>query len=151
MKKCSILLALSAVVTLTAAETSLLLAGTPDSLATSAKTEVQTKLLDPLQKRDSTRSRFSRASPPPMSRRIRILDSSAKTDAKGHSFVAFAIDESYGMPSNEESAWTKNTITGCVYPDTGDVLVKRGEAYFDPSMLVGAKTAAAPAEVCQAK
>jgi hypothetical protein len=137
MKKWSIMLAFFAVVALTAAETSDLLAKTTDSV-TSATAVLQAKLLEPLQEKDETRSRFSRAVSPPRARRIRILDNSAQLDAKGHAFVQFAIDESRGIgvdKEDAEAAWLKDALTGCVYPETGDVMVRRGEVYYASSVL----------------
>ena len=90
---------------------------------------------------------------PPSARRIRILDNSAQVDAKGHPFILFAIDESRGFAAEKDVAdanWFKDTITGCVYPETGEVLVKRGEVYYPAAMLWGAPTPTAPTNVCQA-
>ena len=153
MKKWSITLASFAVIALTVAETPRLLANTSDGLVTSAKEVLQTKLLEPLQKKDEKRSRFSRAVLPPRARRIRILDNSAQNDAKGHPFVQYAIDESRTITADKEgaeAAWLKDTITGCVYPETGDVMVKRGEVYYASSVLLGVQTPIAPADVCRA-
>lgn len=153
MKKYSILLAFFAVVALTVAETSPLLANTPGSLVASANEVIETKLLEPLQKKEAKRSRFSRAASPPHARRIRILDNKAQIDAKGHPFVQFSIDESRFRGVDKEAAeaaWLKDIITGCVYPGTGDVLVKRGEVFYASSMLLGATTPMAPSDVCRA-
>jgi len=154
MKKWSIMLAFFAVIALTVAETPRLLAKATDSLVTSANGVLQAKLLEPLQKKDETRSRFSRAVLPPRARRIRIIDNSAQIDAKGHPFVPYAIDESRTTAVDKEgteAAWLKDTITGCVYPETGDVMVKRGEVYYASSVLLGAPTPIAAADVCRAR
>jgi len=155
MKKWSIMLACFAAIALTVVEASRpLSAATTDSLVASAKEVVQTKLLEPLQKKEASRSRFSRAVSPPRARRIRIIDKPVQVDAKGHSFVPFAIDESRSFAvakEGDEAAWLKDTITGCVYPETGDVIVRRGEVYYAASVLLGVQTSMAPAEVCRAK
>jgi len=148
MKKCLILLALSVIVSLTLAEASHpLWAKTSDSLAASAKALLQAKLLDPLQKKEESRSRFSRAVSPPRARRIRILENALQADAKGHPFVPFAVDESrsYVLNTDKDDAnWFKDIITGCIYPETGEVMVRRGEVYYPSSMLLGASAPMAP-------
>jgi len=153
MKKRSVLLACFVVAAQTFLETSPSLWAKATDVA-AAKEVVQTKLVDPLQKKEGSRSRFSRAAMPPAARRVRILDNSALTDAKGRTFVPFSIDESRGFVVNidkPEDNWIKDTITGCVYQDTGDVLVKRGEVYYASSVLWGAQTPVAPAESCHGK
>jgi hypothetical protein len=153
MNKSSILLALFFVVAQTFAETSPpLSAKTSDSLATSAKAVLEAKLLEPLQKKEASRSHFSRAALPPQTRRIRILNNAPQTDAKGHSFVPFAIDQSHAYGGDKEipeANWFKDVITGCVYPDTGDVMVRRGEAYYPSSILLGSAAPLASGDVCQ--
>jgi len=152
MKKWSIMLACFAAAALTVAETSPLLAKIPESLVASAKETVQLKLLDPLLKKDASRSRFSRAVSPPLARRIRVLDNTAQIDAQGHPFLQFSIDESRSSiveKQEDEAAWRKDIITGCVYPEAGDVLVKRGDVYYASSMLLGVQTPTAPAGVCR--
>ncbi|MFO1520077.1 MAG: hypothetical protein U1F57_10505 [bacterium] len=150
MNKRFISLALFAVVAFTSAEIS----HSPMARASdaSAKSVIQAKLLEPLQKKEADRSRFSRAVLPPRTRRIRILESDPQADAKGRSFVPFAIDENRGYGGSQEVAensWLKDTITGCVYPETGEVWVKRGEVYYASSMLLGHQTPTAPAGVCR--
>jgi hypothetical protein len=125
-----------------------------DRLVTSAQSVLQMKLLEPLQKREANRSRFSRAVSPPQARRIRILDDSPQTDREGRSFLAFAVDETRSLGIEEEkdgadTNWFKNAITGCVYPETGVVMVKRGEIYYASSVLLGRPTPTAPADVCR--
>ncbi|HEX5036074.1 MAG TPA: DUF2306 domain-containing protein [bacterium] len=126
-------------------------AGTP---ATAAQSVVQTKLLEPLQKKEANRSRFSRAAQPPQARRLRILDDAPQIDGAGRSFLAFAVDESrsFGVGEDQDVAeadWFKNAITGCVYPETGNVLVKLGEVYYASSVLLGRSAPTAPADVCR--
>jgi hypothetical protein len=125
-------------------------------LAALAESVLQTKLLEPLQKKEADRSRFSRAAQPPHARRIRILDDAPRADRTGRSYLAFAVDESraFGIiedKDNAESNWFQNAITGCVYPETGDVLVKRGEVYFASSVLLGRSVPTAPADVCRSR
>ena len=120
-----------------------------------AKAMILTKLLEPLEKKEANRSRFSRAAMPPQARRIRILDEAPRTDAQGRSFVAFAIDETrFGAPAGEEipeSSWFKDAIKGCVYPQIGEVLIQRGETYYASAMLLGEAPPTAPAEVCRSR
>ena len=117
-----------------------------------AQALVQAKLLEPLEKKDADRSRFSRAPLPPQTRRIRILEKAPQSDAKGRSFIPFAIDESHYLGSNAEipeESWLKNAITGCVYLGSGDVMVQRGEVYYASSVLLGIQTPTASAETCR--
>jgi hypothetical protein len=123
-------------------------------LAASAQTVVQTKLLEPLQKKEANRSRFSRAVQPPQARRLRILDDAPQTDRSGRAYLEFAVDESrsFGVKENKDIAeadWFKNAITGCVYPESGNVLVKLGEAYYASSVLLGRSAPAASDDVCR--
>jgi hypothetical protein len=122
---------------------------------TSAQSVLQAKLLKPLQKKEEHRSRFSRAVSPPQTRRIRILDDTPHTDREGRPFLAFAVDEtrSFGVEEEKDGAeanWFKNAITGCVYPESGEVFVKLGEIYYPSSVLLGRSTPAAPTDVCRA-
>jgi len=156
MSKSSIILTLFAVAVLTFSETSPLRAAPPDGFAASAKAVLQAKLLEPLQKKEAERSRFSRAALPPQARRIRILGDAARTDAQGRSFLPFALDESrgYGVNGGQEIAeagWLKDVITGCVYPETGAVMVQRGKAYYASSVLLGLQTPQASDDVCRTK
>ncbi len=148
MNKRSIFLALFAVVAQTCADTShALWASTSNRFVASAKAVLQANLLEPLQNKEDKRSRFSRAALPPQARRIRILDNTRRTDAKGQSFISFAIDESRGSDSH----WLQDAITGCVYPKTGKILVRRGTVYYSSSILLGQKTPISPPGVCTAR
>jgi hypothetical protein len=114
---------------------------------------VEANLLDPLQRKDVKRPKFSRAAPPPSARRIRILDDKPKTDAMGRTFVSFAIDETHSfreVDSKEvaENQWHRDTIVGCVYPQSGEVIVKMGEANYPASVLWGSAAGKAPVESC---
>jgi len=125
-----------------------------DSTVASASSVVQVKLLDPLQKKEASRSHFSRAAMPPMARRVRILDSAVQRDMKGRSFVQFAIDESRGLvlvneKQGNDANWLKDVITGCVYPETGEVLIKRGEVYYASSILLGQPGSVVSTDVCR--
>ena len=141
MNKFSLLLALFVVIAPTFAEISHpRLATASDNLVASAKAMLEAKLLEPLQKKEASRSRFSRAALPPAARRIRILNNAFQTDPQGHPFVSFSIDQSHAYGDEKEiaeSSWFKDAITGCVYPVTGEVMVKRGEAYYPSSILLG--------------
>ncbi len=153
MKKRSVLLAFFAVAALAVVEiTHPPLAAA--SQADTAKDLVQANLVDPLHKKEESRPRFSRAVSLPRARRVRILENSAQTDAKGQAFLPFAIDESRSFGAIDaqkiaEADWLKDTITGCVYPATGEILVKRGEVYYPASVLLGTNASAAPQDVCR--
>lgn len=106
-----------------------------------ARHRVEVGLLQPLAKRESGR-RFSRERPPPHERRARVLDSAPRRDANGREFFTFAIDIRYG------GDWQANDIVGCAYRESGNLFVKRGDAYFPAALLLG-KDAAPVSSVCQ--
>jgi hypothetical protein len=118
-----------------------------------AESVVQANLLEPLQKKEEDRSRFSRAVSPPRARRIRILDEDPRMDGDNRAFLSFAVDESraLGAVEDREDGWFRDAIVGCVYPGTGEVLVKRGEVYYASSILWGKPTPVAPAGVCRTR
>jgi len=123
--------------------------------ADSAQAAIRNKLLEPLQKKEEKRSRFSRAALPPSARRLRLLNVTSQTDLRGRAFFAFAVDEqrNFAMiadPGQDESQWNNDSIVGCVYPESGEVMVKRGEAYFPASVLLGKTASQAGGDVCQA-
>ena len=120
---------------------------------TVAQETVQTKLVQPLAKKEESRPKYSRAVMPPSARRVRILDKTPQVDTKGKSFFTFAIDESRGFispdPKIAEATWMKDTITGCVYVASGEVLIKRGDVYYPGSVLMGVRAPTPPAGVCR--
>lgn len=125
-------------------------AGKPNS----AQELVEAKLVAPLQKKETKRPLFSRAPKPPSARRVRILDQARHADAKGQAFLSFAVDETRSFLSEDrgevpEDAWHQAVIVGCVYPDSGKVLVKLGETYYPASVLWGSQAETAPAEACR--
>jgi hypothetical protein len=118
----------------------------------SAASAVQKRIVEPLADKENHQSRFSRVLMPPQVRRVRILDWVPTADAQGARFLTFAIDARFGLRAKEtdsEEGWRKDAITGCVYPDTGEVFVRRGETYYPAAMLLGKTTKAAPDRVCR--
>ncbi|MCC7345626.1 MAG: hypothetical protein IT573_11860 [Deltaproteobacteria bacterium] len=120
----------------------------------SAQALVETELVAPLQKKEAKRPVFSRAPKPPSARRVRILDQARHTDAQGRTFLPFEVDETRSFLREEErdvpeEAWHQAAIVGCVYPDSGKVLVKLGETYYPASVLWGSQSEQAPAEACR--
>ena len=114
---------------------------TPASLVTA-------KLIQPLAAKETEHSKFSRARLPPSERRVRVLDEKPQQDTGGDAFYTFAVDEKRGW--SDDSAWNKAKITGCVYPDRGEVFIKRGNAFHPAVAATGKKTKAAPERTCQA-
>lgn len=115
---------------------------------------VEANLITPLEKKEAKRPRFSRAATPPSARRVRILDTTQHTDAKGHAFLSFAVDETRSFLSHEkreipETAWRQAAIVGCVYPDSKKVIVKLGKTYYPAAVLWGSQAETAPAEACR--
>ena len=154
MKKWSFILTFFAVAALATAEKSpSLLAKSTNSPTTTPEKAIQDQLLEPLKKKEAKRPRFSRAAPPPSARRIRILETVALTDSKGRSFVPFAIDESRSYvakldPDSADADWRKDAITGCLYPNSGEIWVKLGETYYASSVLLGTSASTAKDGVC---
>jgi hypothetical protein len=112
---------------------------------------VNERLVQPLAEKEESRSKFSRARLPPSERRVRMLDEKPRQDTGGDAFYTFAIDARHGWGEAKEDAnWSKATITGCVYPDRGEVFIKRGNAFHPAAAAIGKKTKAAPESTCQA-
>jgi hypothetical protein len=84
---------------------------------------------------------FSRVRPPPVERRVRILQTITTADASGRAFVAFVVDVRFG------TEWRKD-IAGCVYQGTNDIFVKKGDTYRPAAFLLG-KKADPVAGVCE--
>ena len=96
---------------------------------------VETMFVAPLKKAESRRSRFSREAPVAVQRRIRVLDATALTDARGKRFVRFAID--VRRPYDEARAWEQDAVLGCAYPEDKRVFVLNGEDYVPAASLLG--------------
>jgi hypothetical protein len=124
-------------------------AATTATATPTAASLVTTKLIQPLAARDNQRSRFSRARLPPAERRVRVLDESPQHDSSGNAFYTFAIDQRHGW-REDDASWSKAAMTGCVYPGSSEVFIKRGNAFHPASAAVGKKTKAAPERTCQA-
>lgn len=112
----------------------------------SVKQLVDKKLVKPLKRVESKRSRFSRAAVVPVQRRVRVLDTAPKTDKNGKRFVRFAIDERRFR--RKSANWAKGRVVGCAYLEGKDVFVQRGEGFVPARRLLG-KKGKAPAGVCQ--
>ncbi len=121
-------------------------------VATEAESLVQTEMLKPLAAREGKQSRFSRARLPPQARRVRVLDARPQKDEAGRAFVNFSVDVRHGYRGldEEEAAdgWRQDVMTGCVYPESKEVFVKRGGAYHPAAVVLGKKTQAAAKHVC---
>jgi hypothetical protein len=105
-----------------------------------AQQRVEAAIVKPLA--DRRTKRFSRARPPPLERRVRVTQTALSKDAQGREFMPFAIDVRFGTD------WQEDDVVGCVYRATGNLFVKRGDAYFPASLLLG-KSVGAVAGVCQ--
>jgi hypothetical protein len=128
----------------------LALAGSKAAPTTTASL-INDKLVQPLVAKERNQSKFSRARMPPSERRVRVLDEKPQQDSAGNAFFAFAIDERHGWADkSDEASWAKASITGCVYPDRGEVFIKRGKAFHPARAAIGKKTKAAPESTCHA-
>ena len=110
----------------------------------SARTMVEKALTEPLAEREATQSRFSRAAIPARRRAVRIVDPSARRDRRGSEFFAFSIDERRGW----QHVLSRDTLTVCVYPKSGEVFVKRGDGHYPAGLLLGKPSTRAAAHVC---
>ncbi len=119
-----------------------------NELQQTASALVQKVLIEPLNNIGKKRHRFSRAAPVPVQRRVRVLDATAQTDARGQRFVRFAIDVRQAWDDDESDSWRKNAIVGCAYPADGTVFVQNKAAYFPAKSALGASAAPQP-DVCQ--
>lgn len=111
---------------------------------------VDQRLVQPLATKEREQSKFSRARPTPSERRVRILDEQPKQDSAGDAFLTFAIDTRHGWDDDDAKNWTKAAMTGCVYPERGEVFIKRGNAFHPAAAALGKKTKAAPERTCHA-
>ena len=149
MKRFLSLVPLIAAATLTSATS---LASEPTETA-ATEAIVQKELIKPLATKERHRSRFSRSRLPAQARRVRVLDTQPQKDEAGATFVKFAVDARHGFDIEDEptgvEGWRKDTITGCVYPDSGEVFVLRGAAYHPAAIMVGKKTKPAAKHTCQ--
>jgi hypothetical protein len=103
---------------------------------------VREHLVKPLAERES--HSFSRVRPPPHERRVRALQTSAVRDAKGRTFLPFAIDVRFGG-----GEWREGDIVGCAYVGSGELYVKRGDDYRPATFLLG-KASDPVVGVCEA-
>ena len=99
------------------------------SLVAWVERRVEDGLLKPLAEQES--SRFSRARPPPAERRVRVTQTTASVDKEGRPFVPFAVDVRFG------GEWHENDIVGCAYTKSGNLFVKRGDAFRPAAFLLG--------------
>jgi hypothetical protein len=125
----------------------------PESAAVAnAEVVVKKTLLSPLAEKESRRSRFSRAMAPPTARRLRITAPVAQVDERGRPFFSFAVDVRRGLVFEEDEAptWTRDAVSGCVYPKTNEVFVKNGETWVSSDLLLGKRVKPAEASTCRA-
>jgi hypothetical protein len=114
------------------------------SPATLAQRRVEEGLVKPLADFEANASRFSRGRPVPHVRRVRVPQTAVAIDGAGRPFMTFAIDIKYGG-----SEWRENDVVGCTYTKTGEIFVKKGDAYRPAAFLLG-KNVDPVAGVCQA-
>lgn len=110
----------------------------------SATMTVEKVLTVPLAKQEATRSRYSRAAIAPRTRTVRVLDQRPHQDLKGAEFFAFSIDEQRGY----RAVLRKDAVTGCIYPNSGEVFVTRGDSHYPAGLLLGKTSKKAEAHVC---
>ncbi len=119
-------------------------------MADTAKSIVEEQLLKPLAVRDDTRSRFSRARPAPVVRRLRLVNPELLQDSQGEAFMTFAVDAQHGWgPKDNEAKWQKDALVGCVYPDSGAVYIRRGDSFRPAAFLLGKKLPVAAEHICR--
>lgn len=99
---------------------------------------VQSKLVTPLSAKESERSRFSRVLRPAPVMRVRLTTPQPQKDSSGAAYMAFAIDTCYGFRPTAD-CWRKAALTGCVYPQNGQIFVQRGADYYPAAVMLGQK------------
>lgn len=99
---------------------------------------VQSKLVMPLSAKESERSRFSRVLRPAPVMRVRLTTPQPQKDSSGAAYMAFAIDTCYGFRPTAD-CWRKAALTGCVYPQNGQIFVQRGADYYPAAVMLGQK------------
>ena len=117
-----------------------------------AEKAIQANLLLPLKNTEKDLSPFSRRAIPPKERRIRTLALETSNDNQGSAFVPFAVDDLFGtfnIDGKATSEWSKNAITGCVYPKTGEVFIARGKEFYPAALLLGKRKKAAQSHICR--
>jgi len=107
---------------------------------------VTRNLLQPLEKHQRSRKKFSRAAPPAQ-RRVRVTDREVLVDARGQRFMRFAIDAHF--PWQEDEEWDAAVIVGCVELDTRAVFVHLNDADYPAAVMLG-KNAKPKKGVCEA-
>jgi hypothetical protein len=100
------------------------------SLVAWTQQRVEAGIVQPLAERAG--NRFSRSRPPPRERRVRVTQATLSRDKQGREFVPFAVDVRFGSGD-----WQQNDIVGCAYRVSGNLFVKRDDAYFPASFLLG--------------
>lgn len=118
----------------------------PSAEQRTAQTLVQTKLVTPLAAKEGERSRFSRVLRPAPVMRVRMTDPQPQKDGNGAGYMTFAVDTCYGFRRTAD-CWQKAAITGCVYPDNGQIFVQRGTDYYPAEVMLG-KRGETAATVC---
>ena len=121
-------------------------AATPDQRQ--AQTVVQTKLVNPLSEKEAARTRFSRVLRPTPIMRVRVTDPQPQQDARGSAYMTFAVDSCNRFVPGKGDCWQQAAITGCVYPQSGQVFVQRGDQFFPADVMLGKKADSA-SNVCQ--
>ena len=121
-------------------------AATPDQRQ--AQTVVQTKLVTPLSEKEAARTRFSRVLRPTPIMRVRVTDPQPQKDAHGSAYMTFAVDSCNRFVPGKGDCWQQAAITGCVYPQSGQVFVQRGDQFFPADVMLGKKADSA-SNVCQ--
>lgn len=79
---------------------------------------------------------------------MRVLDETPQHDSDGNAFYTFAVDQRHGWGEDDDTKWSKAALTGCVYPDSSEVFIKRGNAFHPAIAATGKKTKAAPERTC---
>jgi hypothetical protein len=121
-----------------------------------AEAVVHKTLIKPLAVKEERQSRFSRARLPAAERKVRILSAELSKDSQGAAFVRFEVDVRHGYADVDDDGnelprkWRTAAITGCVYPERGEVFVNKGEKLFPAALLLGKKSSAASEQTCRA-
>ncbi len=116
----------------------------PDGAGKAVSELIDKQLVAPLAKREGKRSKFSRAAPPPVVRRVRV-EETLLADVHGDRFVRFSIDKRY--VGADEDDWNEDSVVGCVYPDQRKVFIESDGSYLPARVMLGQDVQAQP-DVC---
>jgi hypothetical protein len=100
-------------------------------------TRLENEVVKPLAEREAQPPRFARIMNVPMERKVRVASSGPWRDSRGNAYLTFSVD---ARPLGSSLPWRENSLTGCIYLDTGAIYVRSGPRYRPAAFLRGLAT-----------